>query len=235
MPMDKKKFAAFAKSQSGGKRGKGMPPQFMKKKHGDDDRNEKEHDDEDESEHAEKTEPRKKFGKGGKKGRGGAHEEHAERDDDHDREHEDEEHGGKRGRGGRHGDGEGHEHGGLSHEDIEEIAENVQDGKGDRRIMKLTRGYDPEEDGNPPSWAVDEDLWEKAEEAVEDRMDEFDEPWAVVASIYDRMGGEIEGGGGRGHHDDEEEDEEDDDHHRDDHEHGGKGVIHRPVFRPHRP
>jgi hypothetical protein len=42
---------------------------------------------------------------------------------------------------------------------------------------------------NPPSWAVDEELWEKAKAAA-DKM-ECDDYYACVSGIYQRMGGEI--------------------------------------------
>jgi hypothetical protein len=44
---------------------------------------------------------------------------------------------------------------------------------------------------NPPSWAVDEALWEKAKEQAAKAGHEED--WAYVVGIYQQMGGKIEG------------------------------------------
>jgi hypothetical protein len=163
MAVDKGNLAAFAKSPTGGKKKKG-PPAFGKGKDHDD---EDEHGDDDE--HAEDKKKAKK-----KKGGGGDFGEHEETDPGHD-EHEDE-----------HGDDDEHE---LDQDEIDEIGEQVQNGDGDKRLMKLARKVD--EDHNPPQWAVDEELWEKAKDAVEDKWDEYDEPYAVVAHVYQKMGGTI--------------------------------------------
>lgn len=42
---------------------------------------------------------------------------------------------------------------------------------------------------NPPSWAVDEQTWERAKAAVAPRWDSYRAPWAVVANVYEAMGG----------------------------------------------
>ena len=43
-----------------------------------------------------------------------------------------------------------------------------------------------------PSWVADDDIWEKAKKAALKSYDEGDEGfWAVVASIYRKMGGEV--------------------------------------------
>ena len=42
---------------------------------------------------------------------------------------------------------------------------------------------------NPPSWVADEALWERAKLAVRPYWDNYSEPWAVVASVYEQMGG----------------------------------------------
>jgi len=42
---------------------------------------------------------------------------------------------------------------------------------------------------NPPSWIGDEATWEKAKEAVKPRWDSYSEPYAVVTSVYENMGG----------------------------------------------
>jgi hypothetical protein len=80
--------------------------------------------------------------------------------------------------------------------DVDAIGERVQSGKGDKRLMRLASGVT--EENNPPSWVEDEDIWEKAKDAVEDKWDEYDEPYAVVAHVYQQMGGGIAEGGGKG-------------------------------------
>lgn len=77
--------------------------------------------------------------------------------------------------------------------DVEAIAKQIEDGDGDEDLLELTDGYDPEEDGNPPQWVEDEDTWEKAKEAVDPEGEDadYDEPWAVVAHVYQRMGGKV--------------------------------------------
>lgn len=45
--------------------------------------------------------------------------------------------------------------------------------------------------GNPPSWVLDEDTWDRAKEAIRKRWADYDEPYAVVASIYQNMGGGV--------------------------------------------
>ena len=57
--------------------------------------------------------------------------------------------------------------------------------------LEATEGYDPEADGNPPAWVEDEEIWERAKAAVEDKWDEMESPWAVVAFIYQKMHGKI--------------------------------------------
>lgn len=75
--------------------------------------------------------------------------------------------------------------------DVDEIADKIEMGEGDEELTELMDGYDPEEDGNPPSWVADEDVWAKAKEQVdpEGEGDKYDDPWAVVAHVYDKMGG----------------------------------------------
>lgn len=43
--------------------------------------------------------------------------------------------------------------------------------------------------GNPPSWVDDEAAWERAKKAVEKNWGDYDEPWAVVAHVYQNMTG----------------------------------------------
>ena len=60
--------------------------------------------------------------------------------------------------------------------------------------MDLTDGYDPDQgDPNPPEWVEDEDIWEKAKKAVEPHEDQYDNKWAVVAHVYEAMGGSVKG------------------------------------------
>jgi len=40
---------------------------------------------------------------------------------------------------------------------------------------------------NPPAWVEDEAAWGKAKAAVEKNWGSYDEPWAVVAHVYDNM------------------------------------------------
>lgn len=42
---------------------------------------------------------------------------------------------------------------------------------------------------NPPSWIVDEHIWERAKARVRPHWHEYREPWAVVAHVYRQMGG----------------------------------------------
>lgn len=82
--------------------------------------------------------------------------------------------------------------------DVAAIGSEVQEGRGEPEIMELTEGYDPEQHGNPPSWVEDEEIWEKAKEAVdpEGEGSKYDQPWAVVAHVYKKMGGGLKSEGG---------------------------------------
>jgi hypothetical protein len=42
---------------------------------------------------------------------------------------------------------------------------------------------------NAPAWVRDEALWERAKFAVRPNWDRYDKPWAVVARVYENMGG----------------------------------------------
>lgn len=46
---------------------------------------------------------------------------------------------------------------------------------------------EPERPDNPPSWVDDEAAWEDAKKAVKKNWGDYDEPWAVVASVYANM------------------------------------------------
>lgn len=80
--------------------------------------------------------------------------------------------------------------------DVDAIAENIKNGKGDPQLLKLSKGIDPAH--NPPEWVEDEDIWERAKKAVgmneNGESDKYDEPYAVVASVYQKMGGKIKKG-----------------------------------------
>jgi len=79
---------------------------------------------------------------------------------------------------------------------VHEEGKRVNDGKHDGQLKKLMAGFDPEE--NPPAWVGDEAKWDRAKEAVDpegDGEEKYDDPWAVVAHVYKRMGGKIKGGG----------------------------------------
>jgi hypothetical protein len=56
----------------------------------------------------------------------------------------------------------------------------------ERKILKdWGRAHTVE--GNPPAWVVDEPTWEAAKAAVRPYWETYDEPWAVVASVYHKM------------------------------------------------
>jgi hypothetical protein len=81
---------------------------------------------------------------------------------------------------------------------VDAIRSQIEDGDGDEEIMDLVDDYDPEEDGNPPSWIDpdDEPTWEKAKEAAggEDESKAKDY-WAVVTHIFKWLGGTVKGKG----------------------------------------
>lgn len=75
--------------------------------------------------------------------------------------------------------------------DVDAIGKQVEDGNWpDKGLIERARQVD--DDSSPPGWALDEDIWEEAKDAVEDNWDTYDEPYAVVAAVYQKMGGEIE-------------------------------------------
>ena len=47
-------------------------------------------------------------------------------------------------------------------------------------------------EGAPPSWAVDQEKWSTAEQAVKPHWHEYPDPWIVVAHIYKNMGGGLQ-------------------------------------------
>lgn len=52
-------------------------------------------------------------------------------------------------------------------------------------------GSDINAPGNPPRWAADKGKWERAKEAVQKYWGRYSEPYAVVAHVYERMGGTV--------------------------------------------
>lgn len=102
------------------------------------------------------------------------------------------------------------DHEDVDQEQVDAIGQRVQSGNGDEHLMELVEGLG--EDEVPEG--VDEELWKKAEAKVKPKWDEYDQPEAVVAHVYEAMGGEIE--------DDGEDDDGDDE---DDHG-GGDGGEH---------
>ena len=86
-------------------------------------------------------------------------------------------------------------HGGLW-EAIDEIAEQIENGEGDEELLKLAKTVDLE--NNPPAWVEDEDIWDRAKEAVLGTAtpsektvskSKYDEPWGVIAHVYQKLGG----------------------------------------------
>lgn len=59
----------------------------------------------------------------------------------------------------------------------------------DQAQWAMAGGKDPQRPDNPPAWVDDEASWEQAKRAVEKNWDTYDEPWAVVASLYSVMSG----------------------------------------------
>lgn len=114
--------------------------------------------------------------------------EHDEHDDEHEYSTEDE----------AHQEAESPEHEEAEREGAEEFmvkeaAEEVDEG-GDDEIMELMEDYD---EGDNPAWAKDHGIWKKALKAVQPEgkgSDKFDNPYAVVAHVYKKMGGRIRTG-----------------------------------------
>lgn len=67
----------------------------------------------------------------------------------------------------------------------------MENGEANPETMALMEGYDPDLDGNPPAWVADEAMWDRAKRAVDPTGAGADymEPWAVVAHVYEKMGG----------------------------------------------
>lgn len=80
---------------------------------------------------------------------------------------------------------------------VKEEGDRINGGKQDPELKKLMRDFDPED--NPPQWVVSEAIWERAKEAVDpegEGSDKYDDPFAVVAHVYKRMGGKVKKGKG---------------------------------------
>ena len=73
--------------------------------------------------------------------------------------------------------------------DLDALVELVESGEGDPDLEALAADVTPETD--PPDWALDADIWEDAEKAVEDRKAELVDYYGVVTHIYKAMGGDI--------------------------------------------
>lgn len=59
----------------------------------------------------------------------------------------------------------------------------------ERRLIK-ENGTDPTfKPHNPPGSIASEKTWDKAKKAVKKYWKKYDEPWAVVYSVYENMGG----------------------------------------------
>lgn len=75
---------------------------------------------------------------------------------------------------------------------VQEIGDKVQEGKGDKKLLKLAEDLTDEDKEIPPPWAVDADIWDHAVAACDEYMDEYDQPMAVIVHVYEAMGGEVD-------------------------------------------
>lgn len=150
--------------------------------------------------HKQKKMPAKKPGFGGGPPRPSKHdEEEAEHEPGETPEHEAEEHG------------EGGEHDEAKDKAIaEQQAARVSNGNGDDELEGIVAGEEYEAGAEPPEWAKEHDIWERAEKAVEELADiEDDQKMLVLAHTYEALGGEVAGksGGDEGGEESEEEDD----------------------------
>jgi predicted RNA-binding Zn-ribbon protein involved in translation (DUF1610 family) len=90
------------------------------------------------------------------------------------------------------GEAEGGEEEELVLETEEDVAELYEEAK-EKAIELLDAVIEAtiEEEGNPPKWVKNPAIWEKAKEAVEPYRDKYDEPYAVISWLYQRLGGKI--------------------------------------------
>lgn len=101
--------------------------------------------------------------------------------------------GGKK-KGGEDEGGERH----ISPEETQEIltrAENEVANGPDAALVEAMTGYDGS--GEPPP-GFDSSVWEAATEIVGPEDYPGEDPWMVVAHVYKRLGGKVEGGLGAG-------------------------------------
>ena len=143
--------------------------------------------------HAKKKAPPKK-----PNGGGGPPSQHAKDEAEHEgggetAEHEQQEHD------------EGGEHdAGKDAEIAEQQASRIENGNGDDELHELAGDIDAETADEVPQWALDEAVWTRAREAVDNVPDLAPEDYgAVLVHTYEALGGEIEGhesGGGGGDH-----------------------------------
>jgi len=54
-----------------------------------------------------------------------------------------------------------------------------------------SQATEKEREDNPPSWVMDEDIWERAKKAVEPYWNRYRDPYAVVVYVYKQMGGRV--------------------------------------------
>lgn len=79
---------------------------------------------------------------------------------------------------------------------VAECGDRVEAGDEDPVLHHLMADFDPAHD--PPAWVENEAIWERAEKAVDPEgkgAEKYDEPFAVVAAVYVRMGGSVKRGG----------------------------------------
>lgn len=91
----------------------------------------------------------------------------------------------------------------LSEQEIEAIAQMIEDGEGEPDLMELADQLveemeaAEEEEGveieGPPAWAAAPAIWAAAEKSVdpEGKGSKYTEPYAVLVHVYKRMGGSI--------------------------------------------
>src|SRR5581483_6077385 len=77
---------------------------------------------------------------------------------------------------------------------VEEAAQEAEAGQ-DHEIEDKLVDYMHGDQSAPPAWATDHDLWQKAADAVglggaDDQK--YDEPYAVVAYLYKKLGGQMQ-------------------------------------------
>lgn len=72
---------------------------------------------------------------------------------------------------------------------LDQAAQEAQSSPDPQIMSKLQA--EPPQPGQPPSWAVDADKWQKAEAAVEPHKAEYPDPGLVIAHVYLKMGGTL--------------------------------------------